>query len=297
VDFYIYFLRRSDKEDPLELNKGQPFYVGKGSNDRIGSHRKDAKMYQNGNLDYKCLKNSIIVSLWNSSLDFEEEVIFNHLTEQEAFKYEIQIIAIYGRIDLGTGCLANMTDGGEGHSGCIRSEETRRKISNAGIGRVFSQESKQKISQALKGKAFRRNVSCSEEHKMKISAARKGIQFSDEHKKKLSEAHKGKCYSAETKRKMSLSQKGKTRPYNKRGPTSEETKKKISEANKNRILGPLSEEVKAKISAALKGRRISQETRNKIRNAKLGFIFTEETKAKMSQSHKGKTFNHSEETK
>ena len=37
------------------------------------------------------------------------------------------VIAFYGRINNDTGCLANLTDGGEGMSGWVPSEETRQK--------------------------------------------------------------------------------------------------------------------------------------------------------------------------
>jgi hypothetical protein len=87
-----------------------------------------------------------------------------------------------------------------------------------------SEEHKKKLSEAHKGKSL------SQEHKKKISEAKRGIPrnlFSKEHKKKLSEAHKGKSLSTETKRRMSKSQKGISK-----GPCSEETKRKMSKAHK-----------------------------------------------------------------
>jgi hypothetical protein len=41
----------------------------------------------------------------------------------------IRLIAFYGRIDNGTGCLRNLTDGGEGVTGRIQPEEERRRRS------------------------------------------------------------------------------------------------------------------------------------------------------------------------
>jgi len=85
-------------------------------------------------------------------------------------------------------------------------------------------------------------------------------------------------HSEETKLKISKANKG--RESNRKGkPHSEETKKKIGETNKISQLGKkLSEETKKKISSTNKGR--------------LGFFkgkkHSEETKRKMSESHKGK---------
>lgn len=73
---------------------------------------------------------------------------------------------------------------------------------------------------------------------------------------------------------------------------SEETKKKISEANKGK---KLSEEHKAKISKANKNKIVSEITKGKLSKALKGRQFSEETKKKMSKARKGKKM--SEETK
>lgn len=44
-------------------------------------------------------------------------IVYDSLTEQDAFQKESSLIAHYGRRDTGTGCLMNMSDGGEGNSG------------------------------------------------------------------------------------------------------------------------------------------------------------------------------------
>ena len=118
------------------------------------------------------------------------------------------MIAIFGRKDLGTGILHNMTDGGEGLSGAIRSDETRRKLSEA-----------------------KRNPS--EKTRKKMSESGKVKVFSKEHRRKLSEANKGRTHSEKSKQKMKEALKG--RPaHNKGKPTSEETKRKMSEAQKGK---------------------------------------------------------------
>jgi hypothetical protein len=100
----------------------------------------------------------------------KSRIIFlkQNLTEEEAFKHEIYMIAVFGRIDLVTGILRNKTNGGDGASGYICSEETRKKISEVNKGRIFSEEHRKKISESLKGRIF------SEEHRKKLRISLKG---------------------------------------------------------------------------------------------------------------------------
>lgn len=81
----------------------------------------------------------------------------------------------------------------------------------------------------------------------------------------------------------------------KRGPISEETRRKISESKKGKSL---SAEQKIKISLATKGKVTSEETKQKmrkpkpvgfgekIRSARLGTTLSEETRKKISESRK-----------
>jgi hypothetical protein len=64
-----------------------------------------------------------------------------------------------------------------------RSEETKRKISEAKMGHILSEETKRKISEAKMGK---KKGACSEETKRKISETKKGQIPSIETKKKIS---------------------------------------------------------------------------------------------------------------
>jgi hypothetical protein len=186
-NFYVYMYLRED---------GTPYYVGKGKKRRAYSKEKRVLPPKD-----------------------ESRIVFykQNLTEEEAFEHEIELIALYGRKDLGTGILHNLTDGGEGSSGIIISEETRRKLSKSLKGRVFSEEHRKKISENCKGKIF------SEEHKRKISENAKnrpGRPLSEETRKKISERLKGKIVTEETRRKMSEANRARTH--------SEETRRKQS---------------------------------------------------------------------
>jgi hypothetical protein len=76
---------------------------------------------------------------------------------------------------------------------------------------------------------------------------------------------------------------------------SEEIKKKISEANKGKHFHTVSEEARNNISKNLLGRKLSEETKQKMSLAKkgknhplFGKRFTKETRLKMSESQTGK---------
>ena len=74
---------------------------------------------------------------------------------------------------------------------------------------------------------------------------------------------------------------------------SEETRRKLSEANKGKVL---SEETRRKLSEAHKGKLVSEETRRKRSEANkgnqwnVGKVRSEETKKKMGESKKGMLF-------
>ena len=221
--YYTYAYLREDKT---------PYYIGKGK----------------GNRAYKKHRKGIGVPKDKSRIIFLKQ----NLTEEEAFRHEIYMIAVFGRKDLRTGILHNLTDGGDGASGAIKSEKTRKKLSeankgknNPNYGKSLSEETKRKMSEVHKGKNNPNyGKSLSEETRRKMSEAQKGKICSEEHKRKNSEAHKGKTHSEETKKKLSEANIGKT--------LSEEHKRKMSEVQKGKIR---SEEHKRKMSDVRKGRK------------------------------------------
>jgi hypothetical protein len=101
--FYTYAYLRVDRT---------PYYIGKGSWGRI----YDTK----GRPCSKPKDKSRIIFLKQN------------LTEEEAFKHEVYMIAVFGRIDLGTGILRNKSDGGEGAAGLLITKEIRITKSKAG---------------------------------------------------------------------------------------------------------------------------------------------------------------------
>lgn len=210
--FYTYAYLREDKT---------PYYIGKGCYKR--AYRGNGK--------------SCGIPKDKTRIIFLKK----NITEEEAFKHEIYMIAVFGRKDLRTGILRNLSNGGEGNSGHIVTNQIKEKLKLANTGKKHSEESKKKMSKLAKLRCH------SEETKIKIGKASKnrkpmlGKKLSEEHKRKLREINLGKKHSKESKKKMSDAHKG--RVYK---SLTEEHKKKLSESNKGKHI--MTDEIKNKIS-------------------------------------------------
>lgn len=115
---YIYRHRR--------LDTNEIFYVGKGS---IYPAHKSSKSWKK---KYSRAFNKKSRSTWWNNIttktDYSVEIVAKNLVEEEAFELEEFLITLCGRKDLNTGILVNMTSGGEGTSGIIRSADFIEKI-------------------------------------------------------------------------------------------------------------------------------------------------------------------------
>lgn len=152
----------------------------------------------------------------------------------------------------------NLTDGGEGWSGAVFTEEHKANLSKAQKGRKTSQETKDKISAANIGKKW------TQEQKARFSqqcVGRKGVSPSQETRRKLSAATKGKKKPLGHGANVSKGRKG--------IKFSEMHKKHIQDASKKRwqqegyvnpCLGvPFTEEHKQKLVEAWKRRKLKKQ--------------------------------------
>lgn len=153
-NFYVYIFLDPRKDGEFSYGehkfKYEPFYVGKGKNNRCENHLRE------WSLKDKTLKNNKIKSLLKLGLKPIIIKLFLNLSEVDSFDKEKEMIKKIGRLDLNTGPLLNMTDGGEGNSGVILTQETKTKISEKlkSLKLIRSEETKLKISNANKNRVY-----------------------------------------------------------------------------------------------------------------------------------------------
>jgi len=173
--YYVYQYLREDLT---------PYYIGKGSNGRAYSNCRAIPKPRD--------KNRI-------------QIIANGLAEADALLLETNLIQHYGRIDLGTGILRNMTDGGDGVMGKVWSKQSKLAVSKAKTewhkqndtsGRnnpMYGQKHSQEVRDASRERALRTgfvgNRRGSESpHKGKTYIEVYGLEKALEKQRKMSEA-------------------------------------------------------------------------------------------------------------
>lgn len=129
----------------IRLDKNEPFYIGIGTDDKY----------------YRAYSKSRRNQIWKrivGKTEYRVEIILDEVTLGEAYSKEIEFISIYGRIDLMTGTLSNLTNGGDGSNGSKRTKESRERISQSKIGvknpmygRDFSETHRKRLSESRIG--------------------------------------------------------------------------------------------------------------------------------------------------
>lgn len=103
----------------IRLDKNEPFYIGIGADD-LGRRAHDKKARRS--------------EWWNRIVDkhgYIVQILFEDVSIEFAKEKEKEFIALYGRLDLGTGTLCNLTDGGDGISGWKAPIETIQRMKQA----------------------------------------------------------------------------------------------------------------------------------------------------------------------
>jgi hypothetical protein len=174
----------------------EPFYVGKGKEDRIYHHLKEANYFLNTekeSIKDKNLNKHKLNTVNKILRNGKEPIVFKikeNLTEIDAYNFERFLVQLIGRRNKNTGPLTNLTDGGRGSLGLIVSESAKEKNRLAHLGKITSEETKKKLSIVGRKKK-------SPEHAQHIGDAKRGIPRTEECKQKISQKLKGRKYSKE----------------------------------------------------------------------------------------------------
>ena len=99
MKYYVYGYFRND---------GTPYYIGKGCLRRAWSWHWTIKKPKN---------------------PAHIKILLNGMSENEALEAEKDLISLLGRKKNGTGCLWNLTDGGQGTSGRFHSSQSKKLMS------------------------------------------------------------------------------------------------------------------------------------------------------------------------
>lgn len=132
----------------VNATTGVIFYIGKGKGSRAKSLHRRSERWRN------------YVNKYGYDIIYLEE----NLTQEQSFAGEVDYIKAFGRKDLGTGELINMSDGGVGgnnNMGRVFSQEWINRLKEARSrhlgdhfrGKKHSEESKKKTSESMKGRS------------------------------------------------------------------------------------------------------------------------------------------------
>jgi hypothetical protein len=177
------------------LDTNEIFYIGIGKTMARSKSKKS--------------RNNLWWNIVNKS-GYEIIVTDKNISWDDACELEKKYIKQYGRKDLGTGILVNMTDGGEGSFGHTMPQESKDIISRANKGRKRTKEQKKHLSELLIGEnnpnyGNKWSDEQKEDAKNKSlkwletnDAAFKGKKHSEESKLVMSKIKLGKKHSEET---------------------------------------------------------------------------------------------------
>jgi hypothetical protein len=181
------------------MDTKEPFYVGKGKDQRAYKTTGRSKFWHN------------VVNKHG----FEVIIVKENLTEEESFLLEQKLVNEYGRKDLGTGILVNLTNGGEGVAGKIYSSAEREFISNTMKSYYETPENREKrkviakevnarpeVREKIRTRAIEQN-SCEEFKKMKSHNTANSWKNIDIRKKRVESIKKTRS-SEESKNKTKL---------------------------------------------------------------------------------------------
>lgn len=162
------------------LDTNEIFYIGVGTNISRAYQKSKRNRY------------------WNNVVNkhgYKVDILYADICYELALQKEKELVLFYGRRNINTGCLVNLTDGGLGSLGYKPTREALEKISATSKGRIKTEE------QILKWKS-KMTFIVSQETIEKIRLANTGKKRSQESRNKMRECHLGKKLSESAKQKL-----------------------------------------------------------------------------------------------
>lgn len=125
--------------------------------------------------------------------NYAVDIIYKNISWEQACKYEINLISMYGRKDLNLGKLVNLTSGGEGNHNTIRSEEYKKKMSISCRNKIVTEETRKLLTLAgMKRYAGKKKIKTIS--KIKIRSKEDIIKTANSHKKLILDTQTGIFY-------------------------------------------------------------------------------------------------------
>lgn len=149
----------------------EPYYVGKGSGNRILVHYNNSKGADN---PYKC---NIINKLTTLGYAPCFAKLADKVSEEVAFSCEVEAIATIGLQKFKQGPLVNVSTGGGGGSGNECSEEHKARLREFHTGKEVKESTKDKLRQYAGEKHHQYGTSPSEEWKSIVKVANTKFRF------------------------------------------------------------------------------------------------------------------------
>jgi hypothetical protein len=133
----------------IRLDKNEPFYIGIGTVYQVDINSSLETVY------YKrayCKQRSGIWYNVTNKTNYIVEIIIESNNYDFIKDKEREFINLYGRKNNNTGCLVNLTDGGEGTNNRVVSQKTKNILKIKATGKKWSDEYKELFRQQKLGK-------------------------------------------------------------------------------------------------------------------------------------------------